>query len=117
MLANVLSQQGWTEFIPVEVVAFDEVNLAMESSDREVWRTAQKHQLVLVTANRRMVGDDSLEQVLREENTVESLPVLTLSNADKFKNDSAYRDRCVDRIVDILLDLENLLGSKRLFVP
>lgn len=117
MLSDMLIQQGWANFIPVKVVIFDEVNLVMESSDREVWRVAQKHQLILLTANRRMVGEDSLEQVLREENTVQSLPVLTLSDSDRFAKESTYRNRCLIRILDILIDIENLMGSKRLFVP
>ncbi|MFM7909036.1 MAG: ACP S-malonyltransferase, partial [Microcystis sp.] len=40
-----------------------------------------------LTANRSMEGKDSLEQVLREENTSESLPVITVSNADRLLND------------------------------
>lgn len=64
-----------------------------------------------------MVGENSLEQVLREENTIQSLPVLTIANSDRFTKDSAYRDRCVTRMMDILLNIENFMGSKRLFVP
>jgi hypothetical protein len=40
-----------------------------------------------------MKGKDSLEQVMREENTSESLPVITISNANQLLNDSDYRDR------------------------
>ena len=93
------------------------MNLVSESSDRQVWRTAQKYQLILVTANRRMVGKDSLEQVLREENNLNSMPVLTLADSDRFLLEYAYRDRCVASMVDLWLDIENLMGSKRLFVP
>ena len=90
MLSNMLIRQDWFDFLSVKVVAFDEVGLVMESSDREVWQVAQKHELVLVTANRRMVGEDSLEQVLREENTAQSLPVLTLADSDRFIQKSMY---------------------------
>lgn len=64
-----------------------------------------------------MVGDDSLEQVLREESTAQSLPVITLANSDRFAKESVYRRRCLVGILDVLIDIENLMGSKRIFVP
>ncbi|TVP61745.1 MAG: hypothetical protein EA342_20295 [Leptolyngbya sp. LCM1.Bin17] len=51
-------------------------------------------------------GEDSLEQVLREENKVDSLPVTTLGNADRLLVDRVYRNRCVDRFLAIVLDIE-----------
>ena len=54
---------------------FQEVGLAI---DRVGWRLAQKNQMILLTANRSMKDEDSLEQVLREENTQNSLPVVTV---------------------------------------
>ncbi|AUB39676.1 hypothetical protein COO91_05674 [Nostoc flagelliforme CCNUN1] len=47
--------------------------------------------MILLTANRSMKGKDSLEQVIREENTLASLPVITIGNADRLLNDSEYR--------------------------
>lgn len=73
--------------------------------------------MILLTANRSMKGEDSLEQVIREENTVDSLPVITIGDADQFLGDRVYRNRCVDRILEILLDLETWMGVGRLFVP
>jgi hypothetical protein len=55
------------------------------------------------------VGKDSREQVMREENTSESLPVITVSNADQLLNDSEYRGRCVESLVKsslILIPIE-----------
>ena len=72
---------------------------------------------ILLTANRSMKGEDSLEQVIREENTVDSLPVITIGDADRFLADRVYRNRCVDRILEILLDIETWMGVGRLFVP
>ena len=45
------------------------MELSIDSSDRTVWRVAQANQMILMTANRSMKGEESLEQVLREENT------------------------------------------------
>ena len=75
------------------------------------------NQMILLTANCSMRGEDSLEQVIREENTVDSLPVITIGDADRFLADRVSRNRCVDRILEILLDIETWMGVDLLFVP
>jgi hypothetical protein len=40
---------------------------------------------------------------MREENIPESLPVITVSNADRLLNDSEYRGRCVEGLIEIVL--------------
>ncbi len=89
----------------------------MNSSDRQVWRFAQANQMILLTANRSMKGKDSLEQVIREENTPTSFPVLTIANVDKLLADSNYRERCVNRLVEIAIDIEYYQGAMRIFIP
>ncbi|MEL6260616.1 MAG: DUF5615 family PIN-like protein [Cyanobacteria bacterium J06626_6] len=42
---------------------FADVGLPMDSSDRIVWKFAQTNRMILITANRDMKGDDSLEQI------------------------------------------------------
>ncbi len=116
LLGNIASQ-GWLELLPIRFVTFKEMNLSIDSNDQVVWRIAQANQMILLTANRSMKDEDSLEQVLREENTVDSLPLITIGDADRFLTDRAYRNRCVDRILEILLDIENSMGVGRLFVP
>jgi hypothetical protein len=78
-----IATQGWLDIVPMQFVTFAEMDLSINSDDRTVWRLAQENQMILLTANRSMKGKDSLEQVLREENTSESLPVITVSNADR----------------------------------
>ena len=73
--------------------------------------------MILLTANRSMKGEDSLEQVIREENTVDSLPVITTGDTNRFLADHVYRNRCVDKVLKILLDIETWMGVGRLFVP
>jgi hypothetical protein len=82
-----------------------------------VWRLAQANQMILLTANRSMKGDKSLEQVLREENTVKFLPVITIGDANRFLADRVYRNRVIDRLIEILLDIEAWMGVGRIFVP
>ena len=90
--------------------------LAIDSNDRLVWQLAQANQMILLTANRSMKGEDSLERVMREENTPESFPVVTIANIDRL-TESEYRERCVTRLVEITLYIENYLGTRRIFIP
>jgi len=112
-----IASQGWLNILPIQFVTFDEMSLPIDSDDRVVWRLAQENQMILLTANRSMKGRDSLEQIMREENTSESLPVITVSNADRLLNDSEYRERCVESLIEIVLDIDTYLGARRIFIP
>jgi hypothetical protein len=116
LLGNI-ANQGWLELLPIRFVTFKEMELSIDSSDRMVWRIAQANQMILMTANRSMKGEESLEQVLREENTFNSLPVITIGSLDRLIDERDYRNRCVDRLLEILLDVENYMGVGRLFIP
>lgn len=74
---GILTKLGWLEIVPIQFITFREAGLLMESSDRAVWHYAQTHQMMILTANRNMKGEDSLEWVMREEDTANSFPVLT----------------------------------------
>ncbi|MFB2978054.1 ACP S-malonyltransferase [Microseira sp. BLCC-F43] len=117
ILLGSIASQGWLDVVPIRFVMFEEVGLSIDSSDRVVWRVAQENQMILLTANRSMKDEDSLEQVMREENTQDSLPVVTIGNADRVLNDSSYRERCVDRIVEIAIYTANYMGARRVFIP
>ncbi|MBD1869213.1 DUF5615 family PIN-like protein [Cyanobacteria bacterium FACHB-471] len=113
---GLLTKQGWLEFLPIRFLTFAEVGLPVDASDRTVWRYAQANQMMILTANRNMKGKDSLEQVIRAENSADSFPVVTigdLSRLDEFD----YREQCVERLVEILLEIENYMGAGRLFIP
>jgi predicted nuclease of predicted toxin-antitoxin system len=113
---GILTKLGWLEFAPIRFVTFREAGLSMDSSDRILWRYAQGHQMIILTANRNMKGEDSLEQVMREENTETSLPVITIGNLDRF-SETDYRERCVERLMEIVLDIDQYKGAGRLFIP
>jgi hypothetical protein len=112
-----IASQGWLDIVSIQFVTFDEMNLSIDSDDRVVWRLAQENQMILLTANRSMKGKDSLEQVMREENTSKSLPVITVSRADRLLNDSEYRVRCVESLIEIVLDIDTYRGARRIFIP
>lgn len=117
VLLGSITNQGWQDLFPIRFVLLEEAKLSVSTSDRLVWRFAQTNQMLLLTANRRMKGEDSLEQVLREENTPTSLPVVTIGNADRVMNDPDYRELCVNRLVEIVLYIENYIGVRRIFIP
>jgi predicted nuclease of predicted toxin-antitoxin system len=117
VLAGSLAASGWLELVTIRFVMFEAVGLADTSDDRVVWRYAQEHQMILITANRSMKGKDSLEQVMREENTPTSLPVVTIGNIDRLMAEPDYRERCVDCLVEIVADIEAYQGAQRIFIP
>jgi hypothetical protein len=117
VLFGAIASQGWLDVLPIQFVNFAEVDLAIDSNDRVVWRLAQEKQMILLTANRSMKGKDSLEQVMREESTSNSLPVFTIANADRLLNDVDYRGRCVESLIEITLDIDSYRGVRRIFIP
>ena len=116
LLWGTLTAEGWPALVALGMVTFPHVGLPYGSSDREVWHFAQAQHMLLLTANRRMQGEHTLEHTIREENTPTSLPVLTIGNADGML-EKDYRERCAIRLVEIGLDLENYLGTGRIFIP
>jgi len=116
ILWGALVAEGWLDLIDVELVMFSDAGLPTDSSDRVVWHFAQAKGMILLTNNRNMEGDDSLERTLREENRAGFLPVVTIGRVDRL-DDKAYRDRCVSCLVDIVLGADNYRGTARLFIP
>jgi hypothetical protein len=116
ILLGGIASKGWLDLVPIQFVTFHEVKLPLNSSDRIVWRYAQTNRMILLTANRRMKGGDSLEQVMREENNPTSLPVITIANLTKF-DERDYREECIERLIEVSIYIENYLGSRRVFIP
>ena len=116
ILWGALAAEGWLELCPLELVTFAQAGLPVDSNDRTVWRFVQAHNMILLTHNRNMNDADSLEQTIREENTPTSLPVITLGRVDRLR-ERAYRERCVVRLIEIGLEIEQYLGTGRIFIP
>jgi len=117
LLSGSILSGGWLDWVPIRFVTFDEMKLPINSNDRVVWQLAQSNQMILLTANRSMKGKNSLEQVMREEITPTSLPVITIGDTDRLLNDPEYRERCTTRLVEIVLDIDGYRGVSRLFIP
>ena len=116
VLWGALAAEGWLDLCPLPFATFAQVGLPIDSSDREVWRFAQGQGMILLTHNRNMRGEDSLEQTIRKENTPTSLPVLTVERIERLR-DRSYRGRCAIRLVEIGLEVENYLGTGRIYIP
>jgi predicted nuclease of predicted toxin-antitoxin system len=87
LLSGSIASLEWLDLLPIRFVTFGEIGLAVASDDRVVWRFAQTNQMVLLTANRSMKDKHSLEQVMREENTSTSLPIVTIGDAERILTD------------------------------
>jgi predicted nuclease of predicted toxin-antitoxin system len=116
VLLGILTKRGWLELLSIQFVTFREIGLPMDSSDRVVWNCAQANQMMILTANRNMKGKDSLEMVMRKENSSTSFPIITIGDLARL-DESEYREQCVDRLVEIVLELDNYMGVGRLFIP
>lgn len=107
---------GWAEYQLIEFRSFTEAGLERDSPDRAIWRFCQRQGFLLLTGNRNQDAPDSLEQTIQEENTADSLPVITISQPQRLI-EAEYRERCVHSLIEITLHLNNFLGSARLFIP
>lgn len=116
MLWAILENDGWLELLDIPLVTFADLGIPIDAPDRQIWHFAQEHRIILLTANRNNKGAESLAQTIREENTPTSLPVLTIGSLDRME-ESIYRDQCAERIVEVIMNIEDYLGAGRVFVP
>lgn len=116
LLSGSLAAGGWLELTPIQLVTFEAIGLSADSSDRLVWNFAQTNGMLLLTGNRNAKGKDSLEKVMRAENQPTSFPILTIGDPDRV-NEFDYRERCVEKLVEIVIDIEDYMGAGRLFIP
>jgi hypothetical protein len=105
------------ESLALEVESFERLGMPYDTSDRALWQLCQQREIVLLTANRHDEGADSLEATMQTLNTPSSLPVLTLADPELVLASRAYAERVAIRVLEYLLELDNLRGVGRLFVP
>jgi len=86
LFSGSIALRRWLDIVAIELVTFADVGLPADSDDRVVWRFAQANQMLLLTANRNAKGEDSLERVMREENTPTSLPISQLAIGRDYRN-------------------------------
>jgi len=106
----------WTE-LAVRVESFASLGVPVDALDAALWRLCQTQQIVLITGNRNQEGPESLETVIQAANTPSSLPVLTVGDPQRILSSSAYAYSVVERLMEYLIDIENLRGTGRLYLP
>lgn len=105
------------DFLELRSVSFTDLGLAREDTDDVVWKRCQEHRAILITNNRNDDGPDSLETAIRTLTESDSLPVFTIGDADRILSDADYAELTTERLYRYLLDLENLLGTGRHYIP
>lgn len=111
-----LRETGWDQLIQFQFRRLRDYGLPANLPDQDIWRFVQAHRLLLVTNNRNDEDETSLQATMQRENTLESMPIVTVSDKDSLIQ-MDYRQRVAHRLAEIVFDLENYLGTGRLFVP
>jgi hypothetical protein len=105
------------EGLSLATYEFPDLGLDRRTPDLDVWKLCQDQQLVLVTGNRNAAGTTSLDTAIRTHSVSSSLPVITIADMKRLMKDRVYCDRSVERLLDILMDIDRYRGSGRLFLP
>ncbi len=119
-LLAILDGEEWSEIwrsLRLTTYEFGSVGLDRTASDRDVWLACEREGLALLTANRNREDPDSLEAILRERGTANSLPVFTIADADRMLKDKRYAERVVERLLEYLLEIEGVRGAGRVWLP
>lgn len=104
-------------YLDVTLHSFADFGLPRNADDAIVWRTCQTRDVFLLTANRNDDGPTSLESTIRTEGTITSLPVLTLADPDRVLADRNYARTVSERLIESILDADQLRGAGRIFLP
>jgi hypothetical protein len=97
--------------------AFADLGLPDNATDLVIWQRCQIEQLIFITNNRNEDTEDSLGTTIRLHNTLESLPVFTIGNLNRFRSDKTYAEDVVERLYEYLLDIDRVRGAGRLYLP
>jgi predicted nuclease of predicted toxin-antitoxin system len=119
-LVQRMQADAWADFwetLGLVLCRFENVGLSESSTDYEVWDVCQAEQLILITDNRNLDSEDSLEATIRRNNTPASLPVLTIADMSEFRTDNSYVERVVEPLFDYLLRIDDVRGTGRLYLP
>ena len=119
-LMDICQTSPWAELwhdLDCVLCTFEDLDLARNATDASVWRACQENNVLLITGNRNAEDSESLEMTIRQRNRPDSLPVLTLAKPDRIARDREYAESVVERLFDILIDIEVFRGAGRLFLP
>jgi hypothetical protein len=101
----------------VRIAGFEQVGLAKGTPDVQIWQFCQDQQFYLLTDNRNDDKPGSLASIIRTRNLPTSLPVFTISDISRLRSEREYVEALVARLLEYLMDAENLRGVGRLYLP
>jgi hypothetical protein len=112
-LLDILDQLG------IDLLAFNDLGLPPEIDDRSLWLRCQQDGLVLFTDNRNDESATSLETALLTMWKPGDLPVITVTNKDKFERQPSYRERVAADVAELLCGISEgeYRDRGRIFVP
>ena len=120
VLCLICESEDWVTLsreIDVQFRELEDMNLADNSTDREIWRFCQENNILLITGDRsENDGEHSLGQIIRRFGGSNSLPVVTIGDPKRIVNDRDYAESCAARLLDYLLDIDGLRGTGRLYL-
>ena len=105
------------ESLSLLVVTFEEIGMPRTAADVDLWRECQRREIVLVTGNRNRRDETSLEATLQAFGTARSLPVFTLADPRRVPEERPYAGRVAVRLLQYLMEIDNIRGTGRLYLP
>ncbi len=106
----------WSD-LSCEIESFERLGIPHNTPDTELWELCQQYNIVLITGNRNAESHDSLEVAINKLGTSSSLPVVTIGDPNRLMRDRDYAEHVAGQLVQYLLDIDNLRGTGRLYVP
>jgi len=120
VLLRILTSAEWGELwseLAYTVESFVSLDIPYSMTDLELWHTCQTRQIVLITGNRNKAGLDSLTSAIQQFNSSSSIPVLTIGDPPRILSSRDYAESVVSRLLEYLVDLDNIRGTGRLYLP
>lgn len=108
---------GLWQALQCEIESFDRLGVSDDISDAKLWQLCQDHSIVLLTGNRNEESDESLQATIGRLSSPKSLPVFTIADPGRLMKERQYVEATAERVLEFLIDLENLRGTGRLYVP
>jgi hypothetical protein len=119
-LAYLCQTPEWIEFwrdLGCVLYTFGDFGLSPDAKDAKIWEVCQANDVILITGNRSGKDPDSLDATIRQANQASCIPVMTISDARRISRDRDYANAVIERLFEFLLEIENLRGTGRLFLP
>jgi hypothetical protein len=119
-LSRHLFSPTWNDIsssLRLNISTFEQVGLAKGTPDEQIWHFCQDQQLYLLTDNRNDDKPGSLESIIRTRNLPTSLPVFTISDIPRLRTEREYVAALVAKLLEYLIDADNLRGVGRLYLP